>query len=100
LRPHDVVLADDLVGCEAGPTTYDEPTSGVKSIMPSRDTLAIDAIGALVIGYDPDRIPCLNMANDSQVLGVMDRKLITVLGDHVKDVRVDFRLDWPTGYAT
>ena len=100
VRPHDFTVVDALVGCEAGPLNYDEPTTRVKSIMASRDALAIDAIGALVMGYNPDQIPCLNMANDTQVLGVKDRRLITVVGDHVKNVRVDFRLDHPTGYAT
>ncbi|MBI4581961.1 MAG: DUF362 domain-containing protein [Planctomycetes bacterium] len=100
IRPHDFTVIDALVGCESGPITYDEPSSRVKSIMASRDCLAIDTIGALVMGYNPDRIPCLNMANDTQVLGVKDRRLISVVGDHVKDTRVNFSLTWPTGYAT
>jgi len=101
VRPHDFVVLDALVGCESGPLNYDEPSTRVKSIMASRDSLALDTIGALVMGYDPDRIPCLNMANNTQALGVMDRRLIRVVGDHhVKDVRVDFSLSHPKGYAT
>ncbi len=100
VRPHDFVVIDALVGCEAGPLNYDEPSSRIKSIMAARDTLAIDAIGALAMGYNADQIPCLTMANDTQKLGVKDRREIAVLGNHVSEVRVDFRLDHPTGYAT
>lgn len=99
VRPQDFVVLDALVGCERGPLNYDEPSSRVKSIMASKDSLALDTIGALVMGYDPDRIPCLTMANDTQVLGVKDRRYIDVVGNHVKETRVDFSLDHPTGYA-
>lgn len=100
VRPADFVVLDALVGCESGPLTYDEPSSRVKSVMAGSDPLAIDTIGALVMGYDPDRIPCLNMANDTQALGVKDRRLITVAGDRVQNTRVDFSVTHSTGYAT
>ncbi|GMU24837.1 MAG: hypothetical protein AMXMBFR13_49080 [Phycisphaerae bacterium] len=100
VRPHDFVVLDALVGCESGPLNYDEPSARVKSIMASRDTLALDTIASLVMGYDADRIPCLNMANDTQSLGVKDRRLISVVGNHVQDTRVNFSTTHSGGYAT
>jgi len=100
VRPQDFVVIDALVGCESGPLIYDEPSSRVKAIMASSDSLAIDTIGALVMGYDADRIPCLNMANDTQALGVKDRRFIRVVGDSVQNTRVNFSLTHPKGYAT
>lgn len=98
VRPHDFVVLDALIGCESGPWTYNEPSQRVHSIMASRDTVALDTIGALVVGYDPDQIPFLYMANNTNVLGVKDRDLITVAGDHVVDVRVPFQM-WGSGYS-
>lgn len=102
-RPHDFVVIDGLVGNEEGPLDYNEPGPGDgpnyayrhRSIIASTDTVAIDTIGALLMGYNPDNIHFIDMATDSQVLGVSDRDLITVVGDHVADVRVDCALDHP-----
>ena len=41
VRPHDFTVVDALVGCEAGPLNYDEPTTRDQSIMARQDAPAI-----------------------------------------------------------
>jgi hypothetical protein len=72
-----------VVGDGAGPRTM-VPCEG-NLILASADSVAIDAIAARLMGYDPLAIPYLRMAHD-RGLGVADPREIALLGDDVGDV--------------
>jgi len=77
------VMDGTVVGDGAGPRTM-IPREG-NLILASADSVAIDAIAARLMGYDPLAIPYLRMAHD-RGLGVADPREITLLGDDVGDV--------------
>jgi hypothetical protein len=92
LTPIDFVVVDGLMGVMNGPnaTPIQNPTPLMRMIMAGRDPVAVDAIGSLVMGYDPTVIPSIAWADNRTVLGTMDTRHITVAGDHVAAVRYDF----------
>ena len=77
------VMDGTVVGDGAGPRTM-VPREG-NLILASADSVAIDAIAARLMGYDPLAIPYLRMAHD-RGLGVADPREIGLLGDDVGDV--------------
>jgi uncharacterized protein (DUF362 family) len=77
------VMDGTVVGDGAGPRTM-IPREG-NLILASADSVAIDAIAARLMGYDPLAIPYLRMAHD-RGLGVADPREITLAGDDVSDV--------------
>jgi hypothetical protein len=72
-----------VVGDGAGPRTM-LPREG-NLILASADSVAIDAIAARLMGYDPLAIPYLRMAHE-RGLGVADPREIELSGDDVADV--------------
>lgn len=92
VRPQDFVVVDGLVGVTNGPvnTPIQNPNPHLRMIIAGRDTVAVDTVGSLAMGYDPKKIPQITWANSTGVLGTMDPGYITVVGDHVKDVRTIF----------
>lgn len=94
VRPHDFVVVDGLVGITNGPTGTSKANPPMRLIMASRDTVALDTIGALVMGYDPNRIGYIDWGWN-RGLGNKDTATITVVGEHVAAVRRDF----PNGYG-
>jgi intein/homing endonuclease len=77
------VMDGTVVGDGAGPRTM-IPREG-NLILASADSVAIDAIAARLMGYDPLAIPYLRMAHD-RGLGVADPREIALAGDDVSDV--------------
>jgi uncharacterized protein (DUF362 family) len=77
------VMDGTVVGDGAGPRTM-IPREG-NLILASADSVAIDAIAARLMGYDPLAIPYLRMAHD-RGLGVADPREIALVGDDVSDV--------------
>ncbi|MBI4011274.1 MAG: DUF362 domain-containing protein [Candidatus Rokubacteria bacterium] len=77
------VMDGTVVGDGAGPRTM-IPREG-NLILASADSVAIDAIAARLMGYDPLGIPYLRMAHD-RGLGVADPREIELVGDDVSDV--------------
>jgi uncharacterized protein (DUF362 family) len=77
------VMDGTVVGDGAGPRTM-VPREG-NLILASRDSVAIDAIAARLMGYDPLGIPYLRMAHE-RGLGVADPREIELVGDDVADV--------------
>src|SRR5262245_38915656 len=77
------VMDGTVVGDGAGPRTM-IPREG-NLILASADSVAIDAIAARLMGYDPLAIPYLRMAHD-RGLGVADPREIDLAGDDVSDV--------------
>ena len=77
------VMDGTVVGDGAGPRTM-VPREG-NLILASADSVAIDAVAARLMGYDPLAIPYLRMAHD-RGLGVADPREIDVAGDDVSEV--------------
>ena len=93
IRPQDFAIVDGLVGLTDGPSGSHHPSPHTQMIIAGSDSVAVDTIGALVMGYDPEAVRHLRWAYNRQ-LGTMNRAFITVLGDNVASVRSFF------GYST
>ena len=88
-RPLDFVILDGLRGMTDGPnggTLADPP---MRLVLAGLDPVAVDTVGALVMGYDPSTIPYLDWAAGAG-LGTDDVSQITVHGLQVSQVRRDF----------
>ena len=77
------VMDGTVVGDGAGPRTM-LPREG-NLILASADSVAIDAIAARIMGFDPLAIPYLRMCHE-RGLGVADPREIEIVGDDVADV--------------
>ncbi len=92
VRPQDFAVVEALIGVTNGPV--DDPPSPpnpwMRMIVAGRDSVAVDTVGALAMGYDPDYITQIAWADGTGALGTKDTRYITVLGDHVAWVRNDF----------
>ena len=89
MRPQDFAVIDGLIGVTDGPSGYTNPSPNTQLIIAGRDSVAVDSIGTLIMGYNPDAVHHLQWAYNRE-LGTMDRALITVKGDHVDTVRTPF----------
>jgi uncharacterized protein (DUF362 family) len=72
------VMDGTVMGDGAGPRTMIPRVGNL--ILASADQVAIDAIAASIMGYDPLSIPYLRMCHE-RGLGVADPKKIEILGD-------------------
>jgi len=93
-RRPDFVVVDGQRGMIDGPigSQIIDPAMGL--ILAGRDVVAVDTVGALVMGYDPRAIPYLNLGAQSG-LGTTDTSHIQVVGVPLAQVRRDF----PVPYA-
>jgi uncharacterized protein (DUF362 family) len=82
------VMDGTVVGDGAGPRTM-RPREG-NLILASADSVALDAIAARLMGYDPLAIPYLRIAHE-RGLGVADPRAIELRGDDVADVNLRCR---------
>ena len=82
------VMDGTVMGDGAGPRTM-VPREG-NLILAAADQVAIDAIAARIMGFDPLGIPYLRMCHE-RGLGVADPREIEVVGDDVTDLRLGFR---------
>ena len=88
LHPATFAVMDGTVcGDGAGPRTM-VPFLGHR-ILASSDSVAIDAISAQMMGFDPMEIPFLRMAHE-RGLGVADPDNIEIVGDDIKGVSYGF----------
>jgi uncharacterized protein (DUF362 family) len=90
LHPHVLAVMDGTVmGDGAGPRTL-VPRVG-NLILASADQVAIDAIAARIMGFDPLAIPYLRMCHE-RGLGVADPRQIEIVGDAAAaEVSLGFR---------
>jgi uncharacterized protein (DUF362 family) len=93
-RRPDFVVVDGQRGMVDGPIGSEviDPPMGL--ILAGPDTVAVDTVGALVMGYDPRAIPYLAMAARAG-LGTMQTNQIRIKGVPLDLVRHDF----PAPYA-
>ena len=88
LHPAVFAVMDGTVcGDGAGPRTM-YPRQG-NFVLSSADSVAIDAVAARIMGFDPLEIPYLRMCHD-RGLGVADLREIEVVGDDWEQVRFQF----------
>ncbi len=89
LHPKTLAVMDGTVcGDGAGPRTMIPRVGNV--ILASFDSVAIDAVAAGIMGYDPLSIPYLKMCHDRK-LGVADRRDIDLVGDDITDLNLHFQ---------
>jgi uncharacterized protein (DUF362 family) len=89
LKPADFVFVDGLQGLAYGPACqgspdYETAKMNMRCVMASRDAVANDTIGCLLVGVDPARVSYITMVA-AEGLGENNLKNIQVVGN----VRVD-----------
>ncbi len=80
-------VVDGLVGAERN-EGYGNPVK-MGLIIAGRDMVAVDSVGASVMGVNPVEVPYLGMAQE-RGLGVSNMADIEVLGENISDVRRTF----------
>lgn len=89
LHPKILAVMDGTVaGDGAGPRTMTPYTKNV--ILASADSVAIDAVAAKLMGFDPMKIPYLRMCHE-RGLGVADPAEIEILGLDITDINFGFK---------
>ncbi|PYS94027.1 MAG: iron-sulfur cluster-binding protein, partial [Acidobacteria bacterium] len=90
LHPGIFTVMDGTVcGNGAGPRTMDPVVGNV--ILAGADSVAIDAVAARIMGFDPLSIPYLRMCHE-RGLGVADPRGIDLVGDDVSGLNLRFRV--------
>lgn len=92
-RPNDFAVVDGLVGITDGPTGGTPKSPPMRLIMAADDSVAVDTVGTLVIGYKPTSIQYLSHLA-TRGFGLDDTTFIDVLGSRVSQVRSDFPLPY------
>jgi uncharacterized protein (DUF362 family) len=82
------VMDGTVMGDGAGPRTMTPRVGNL--ILAAADQVAIDAIAAKLMGFDPLGIPYLRMCHE-RGLGVADPREIEILGDDVSEINMGFR---------
>lgn len=83
------VMDGTVAGNGAGPRTM---TPEVKDyLLAAKDSVAIDAIAARMMGFDPMQIPYLRMCHERK-LGIADPRDIKVVGEDVTEVDFGFKV--------
>ena len=82
------VMDGTVCGDGAGPRTMDPKIQNY--LLASGDSVAIDAIAAQMMGFDPLTIPYLRLATE-RGLGMGDPKQIEVVGEDIAQVNFHFR---------
>lgn len=89
IHPKLFTVTDGTVcGNGAGPRTMDVEIKDY--ILAAEDSVAIDAIQAKMMGFDPMKIPFIKIAHD-RGLGIGDVKQIDVIGENIKNVNFGFK---------
>ncbi len=83
------VMDGTVAGDGAGPRTMIPRIGNV--ILASADQVAIDAIAAKIMGFDPLEIPYLRMAHE-RGLGCADPRQIEIVGDEVPEMSPRFQV--------
>lgn len=81
------VMDGSVAGDGAGPRTMKPKIKNY--ILAGTDQVAIDAVSAKMMGFDPMQIGYIKMAHDKG-LGIGDVGQIEIIGEDIKDVNYDF----------
>jgi uncharacterized protein (DUF362 family) len=88
LHPRVFSVMDGTVcGDGAGPRTM--TPHGKNLILASEDSVAIDAVAAKLMGFDPLSIPYLRMCHE-RGLGVADLREVEILGEDIAEINFGF----------
>jgi len=82
------VMDGTVCGDGAGPRTMMPKIKNY--ILASEDSVAIDAIAAKMMGFDPMKIPFIKIAHDKG-LGIGDLGQIDIVGENIKNVNFHFK---------
>ncbi len=89
-RPANLVIMDGLQGYQNGPIPMGgnpaKDQMNMRLILAGKDAVAVDTIGALTVGWDPQTINYLRYLN-ADGLGNIDPSCINVTGKKVDEVR-------------
>ncbi len=89
LHPNILAVMDGTVaGDGAGPRTMIPYSKNI--ILASSDSVAIDAVAAKLMGFDPMSIPYLRMCHERE-LGVAEIEELEILGIDISDVNFGFK---------
>ncbi len=89
IRRPDLVVVDALVAMEGqGPLSGSSVPMNL--IIAGRDIVAVDAVCAAIMGFDPGQVPHLNYAHE-RGLGENDLKKIVIKGVPIEQVRRNFK---------
>jgi len=83
-----LAVVDGIVGCE-GHETSESPVE-MNLVIAGADPVAVDAVGASVMGIEPTDVKHLVLAEEKG-LGTCDLEEITVIGEPVENVRRQFQ---------
>jgi uncharacterized protein (DUF362 family) len=101
VRPIDLGIIDGIATAEGGAGPWDSKMRQIKPgvIIASKDPLALDCVGTIVMGFDPfaqgGKTPFIGglnhllLANEAG-LGTMNISKIRIAGEGIEDVRVKF----------
>lgn len=102
-RPVDYVITDGLQGAEYGPypggmtganVTLKSVQKNIGIILAGKDALAVDAVHALIAGYDPYLVGHLQLLSDEK-MGCINPSTIKIKGTQVHEVKTRFNEDNP-----
>lgn len=96
-KPVHFVLTDGLQGLSYGPCcqgapNYEVAKMNMRSILASKDPIAIDAVHSCIVGVDPEKVNYLkDLSRDG--FGTIDTSRITVVGNtRVDEVKKPFQM--------
>ncbi len=89
LQKTDLVLVDGLIGMEGQGPLEGKPVE-MNLVIAGRDMVAVDAVAAAVMGFDPAEVEHLQVAR-RRGLGECRLEKIAVKGESIEDVRKDFK---------
>jgi uncharacterized protein (DUF362 family) len=81
------IMDGTICGCGPGPRTMLPVEKGY--MLASSDCVAIDAVAASMMGFDPLKIPYIRMAHEDGC-GAGDLRLIEIAGEDIKGVNFKF----------
>jgi uncharacterized protein (DUF362 family) len=93
IRKPDFVVIDGIVAGEGNGPLQNTPVDA-RIILAGRDIVAVDTVGAVFMGFNPEKIPHLALARKAG-LGEGDLANIKVVGGNVKDMTINFKSIFP-----
>lgn len=88
IRQADLVITDAVIGMEGQGPHAGSPIE-MNLIIAGTDTVAVDAVTATCMGFDPNEIPAIRIAGHDG-LGEMDLAAIEVVGTPIDEVKKHF----------